>query len=915
MFTLRIRLLLTLVSATVSVLAVASSADAEEKKPPIVTFDDHVRPIFQQKCASCHNPDKKSADLDLTNYSSLMQGGASGEVIEAGDASASYLYALVTHEDEPAMPPESPKIADELIETLRKWIDGGVLENSGSTAKAPKKKKFDLALAAPSTERPEVMPMPPRMSLQPVLYTPTKTAIDALATSPWAPLAAISSQKQVLLYNTETLELTGVLPLPEGTPRVLKFSRNGNLLLCGGGVAGASGRVVVWDIRSGERIIQIGDELDEVLAADISSDQTLIALGGPQRVVRIYATETGQLLHEIRKHTDWVTTLEFSPDSVLLASGDRNGGLQVWEGWTGREYLTLKGHTAAITGVSWRSDSNILASCSEDSTIRLWEMENGGQVKSWGAHGGGALDVEFMRDGRLFSCGRDRTPKIWDQNGAQQIALEAYGDLALRATYCDETNRAISGDFNGEIRVHQAADGTRVGQLVTNAPRLEMRLDEANEILAAKQAELKPIADAYQTAKSALDKTSADVAVAQKSSVEAKQKSDAAAAALANSQATLTKTSGEYDAAKTLSDSLATGTPMLKEAADKAAAAAAQLPDDQNLKSAADMIRAIADTKASELDAAKQNTTALFAAMQKTQQELVDAQQRATETSAALVTAQQNEQSLVAILKPAEETFTAAKQSFENASAVVASANQTVSRWTDEIEFDRNLAELKSQRSEAESQLASHEEQLATLQEAAAIARSAADKGRSDLQTLQQALVKNEADYQTAIAAIQAAKADATAATTAKNDVAVRINSLDQVIASLNGAAGKADEALSLDQQDESLIAASNALKTALSQKTQQLETGKMDLTTKTQAEQVAIAAVTAAEKSAADLLAMQEPLKKQIAEATAALQPLEKISTEADQSVEVYGNRVTESQTKIESLRKAIADLQGISS
>ncbi len=260
---------------------VASLAIAEEKKPPTITFDDHVRPILQQKCASCHNPDKKSADLDLTNYSSLMQGGASGEVIDPGDAAASYLYKLVTHEDEPAMPPESPKISDTMIETLRKWIDGGVLENSGSVAKAAKKKKYDLALSAPSTERPAEVPMPARLSLQPVLFTPARTATDALATSPWAPLAAISSQKQVLLYNTQTLELLGVLPFPEGTPRVLKFSRNGGLLLCGGGVAGASGRVVVWNVRNGERIIELGDELDEVLAADISSDQTLIALAGP----------------------------------------------------------------------------------------------------------------------------------------------------------------------------------------------------------------------------------------------------------------------------------------------------------------------------------------------------------------------------------------------------------------------------------------------------------------------------------------------------------------------------------------------------------------------------------------------------------------------------------------------------------
>ncbi len=192
------------------------------------------------------------------------------------------------------MPPESPKIPDPMIETIRKWIDGGVLENSGSQAKAAPKKKFDLALAAPSTERPSVIPLPGRLSLQPHSQPSGSTAVTALATSPWAPLVAVGGHKEVLLYNTQSLELVGALAFPEGMPRVLRFSRNGGLLLAGGGVGGASGRVVVWNIRSGDRIIEIGSELDEVLAADISSDQTLIALGGPQRVVRIYSTETGR---------------------------------------------------------------------------------------------------------------------------------------------------------------------------------------------------------------------------------------------------------------------------------------------------------------------------------------------------------------------------------------------------------------------------------------------------------------------------------------------------------------------------------------------------------------------------------------------------------------------------------------------
>ena len=77
-----------------------------KKKPPKITYDDHVKPILRQKCFSCHNPEKKSADLDVTNYTNLMQGGASGTVIEPGDSGSSYLYGLVSHAEEPYMPPD-----------------------------------------------------------------------------------------------------------------------------------------------------------------------------------------------------------------------------------------------------------------------------------------------------------------------------------------------------------------------------------------------------------------------------------------------------------------------------------------------------------------------------------------------------------------------------------------------------------------------------------------------------------------------------------------------------------------------------------------------------------------------------------------------------------------------------------------
>ncbi len=466
------------------------AADPKAKKK--LNFDDDIAPMLREKCGNCHNPDKKSSGLVVTNYLKLMEGGAGGVAVKAGDPDASSLYLTIAHKAEPFMPPKSDKLPDEYASKIQKWIQEGALENSGS--KAPvMKPKVDVSLGKVSRGRPEGPPPMPvfganaKFQLEPVKKTVRANAIVSLAASPWAPLVAIGSNKQIILQNSDTRELLGVLPFPEGTPNVLKFSRNGSLLIAGGGRGASLGRAVVWNVQTGERIIQVGEETDAVLAADISPDQTTIALGGPSKIVRLYSTKDGKLLNQIKKHTDWITALEFSPDGVLLGTGDRSGGLFVWEAFTAREYFSLRGHTGMITDIAWRPDSNVVASGSEDTTVRLWEMENGGQIKSWGAHGAGTLSVRYGMDGNLVSAGRDRQVKTWDGNGTLKKAFDAMPDLALRAVLTHDSARAIGGDWAGNVIVWQAADGKKLGELTSNPDTLPERIVKLGQ--SAKQAQ------------------------------------------------------------------------------------------------------------------------------------------------------------------------------------------------------------------------------------------------------------------------------------------------------------------------------------------------------------------------------------------------------------------------------------------
>lgn len=905
-----------LLASIASMLICASSQPlaAQEKKPPKVTYDDHVKPVLRQKCFTCHNPDKKSGDLDLTNYTNLMQGGASGPVIEPGDAASSYLYMLITHESEPFMPPESPKMPDEMIETVRKWIDGGVLENTGSKALGSKKKKFDLALSTTPTERPEVIPMPGRHSLAPVNVAPRGTSVTAMATSPWAPLAAVAGFEQVSLYDTKNQQLLGVFPFPEGTPYVLKFSRSGSLLLAGGGRGGASGKVVVWDIRSGERVIEVGDELDAVLAADMSSDQALIALGGPQRVVRIYSTETGEKLHEIRKHTDWITSLEFSPDSVLLATGDRNGGLHVWEAYTAREYLTLKAHSGMITGTSWRLDSNILASSSLDGSVRLWELENGNQVKNWTAHGGGVESLEFARDGRVLTSGRDRVAKLWKQDGGQIRAFPPAADLAVQVSFCDETDAAIVGDWTGSVRVFAVADGKPVGELRPHPPKLATRLEEANQQLAEQRKTTESLLNQFNAKSKAAAELSANyqkleatLAAATAKKAQFDKSMVATGEALKASQARLTQATNAVG-------QLAPVVPGLQASLATAREAIAKSKTDQGLTQFLAGFEKLVAERAQTLETMKANQSQAQADVAK-QTEQVKSLQTELATLAKGIAAYQGDMAklkpqLDAALKAASE----AKPSADQAAAALAQAEAAVKRWQDEIQFAGQLAEIRKQRAELIAQRGQAEIQLAEAQQQAQATEQMVSAARGDLEQQQKVMSEFMAQHADGTQKMQQVVAQAEKHQQSIAQLTQRIEVLNGAIASLEAAVQKTQQAADA-AKDEAIKKAAEQLASVVSDKQKELQSAMQEM----QAHQkMMVAAQAEASQMQTMLQQLQEKMEAQQKQIATCTQKVESAQSElaADQQMVTGLQKAFDDLlARVEANRQQQAKLQGLDS
>lgn len=442
-------------------------AAAQEKPAAAPNFNDHVKPILRQYCLKCHGDDKQEADLNLQAFGSLLRGGSGGKVVEAGRSSQSVLFQAITNPDDDArMPPNSPPLPKDKIEIIRKWIDGGLRETAESRSMV-KTRDLAFAPAANASARPDGPPsMPADLPVVEVPDVKRPLPVLALDTSPWAPLVAAAGQEHVRLLHSETGDEIGRLAFPEGEPHVIRFSRNGAVLMVAGGRPVESGRVVLFDVRTGKRLAEIGDELDAVLAADLSPDQRLVALGGSGGTVKVYSTTDSSLKYRLTKHTDWITAVAFSPDGSKLATGDRSGGIHLWDAGSGGILLNLAEHKDAVRALDWRSDSRLLASAGEDGSIVWWDVTDGFPAinkpnahppkrppGTFGQIPNGVLAARFDRDGNLVTAGRDRVVRLWGPDGNERKSFVVEDGIPISSAATFDGRFAVSGDTSGAVRL------------------------------------------------------------------------------------------------------------------------------------------------------------------------------------------------------------------------------------------------------------------------------------------------------------------------------------------------------------------------------------------------------------------------------------------------------------------------------
>lgn len=125
---IRVDMLAALVILAVSlafVPALAADDHSERMAQSLTLFKTDVRTVLTETCVKCHGGEKVFSGFDLTTREGLLAGGASGVSVIAGSAKQSRLIDYLAHRKQPFMPAEQPRLSDDTISKIAKWIDLG----------------------------------------------------------------------------------------------------------------------------------------------------------------------------------------------------------------------------------------------------------------------------------------------------------------------------------------------------------------------------------------------------------------------------------------------------------------------------------------------------------------------------------------------------------------------------------------------------------------------------------------------------------------------------------------------------------------------------------------------------------------------------------------------------------------------
>jgi WD40 repeat protein len=273
-------------------------------------------------------------------------------------------------------------------------------------------------------------------------------------------LVTCGSDGRVVLWDVGSGQLVREFQGHAGNVAALAV-RNDNQRLAAGG---ADGKVHIWNPGDGSPLAQLQGP-PGVAALAYSPDNQKLAVSGEQRLMLFGPPPMPQPARELERHVEFtaesrLTDVAFAADSRRVLATHESGNVSEWA-YASPAMVRQFNHGGPVHGVAITHDGTTVVSASADQTVRVWDATNGQQRFQLNGHQGAVYAVTLTSDAVLaLSAGADNTLRLWDILGGRQLKQLPAGDATVYSITIDPQGKTFAAaGADRKIRVYDLGTG------------------------------------------------------------------------------------------------------------------------------------------------------------------------------------------------------------------------------------------------------------------------------------------------------------------------------------------------------------------------------------------------------------------------------------------------------------------------
>lgn len=174
--------------------------------------------------------------------------------------------------------------------------------------------------------------------------------------------------------------------------------------------------VCLWNLSTGDLISEIGTNGKEICSLAVTPDGKSIIVGGGSLQIKVFDIQSGNKLLQLDDNL-YTSPIAVTPDGKKLISAGFGGLVRVWDLESGNCIKNLTGHTEWTTGIHVLPDGNSFISWSRDNTIKIWDLNLIANEDGIEGHITKVEAIKVLSDGQHVVTSSDfGTIKIWNIN-------------------------------------------------------------------------------------------------------------------------------------------------------------------------------------------------------------------------------------------------------------------------------------------------------------------------------------------------------------------------------------------------------------------------------------------------------------------------------------------------------------------